>query len=41
VFNDASPEEAKVEKPTALLSFLNVNEGEERNKERKKQTFEK
>jgi hypothetical protein len=27
VFDEDNPEEAKVVKPTALLSFLNVNEG--------------
>jgi hypothetical protein len=32
VFDDDNPEEAKVEKPTALFPFLNVNE---RNKEYK------
>jgi hypothetical protein len=27
VFDEDNPEEAKVEKPTVLLSFSNVNEG--------------
>jgi hypothetical protein len=27
VFDEDNPEEAKVEKPTACLSFLNVNDG--------------